>query len=509
MLIKTDQDTLQSYLSDASNMPGGSADIILIPETQAELREALIECTHKKIPMTLAGAGTGLTGARVPCGGAVISTERLTRIVSIDPNTQRAVVEPGVRLRDFQVAVEEHGLLYPPDPTERSAAMGGTVACNSSGARTFKYGATRAFVERLRVFLTNGDELVLRRGETYAHGNTLSLTSTSGTTYTLKLPAITMPDTKHVAGYFVKPNMDAIDLFIGSEGTLGAIAEIEVRLIPQPERIIAGVIFFDSFDGVMDFVEAARAASFATRAQPSGLGIDARALEYFDYHALNFVRSEYSSIPSTAVAAVWFEQEVSDATEEQLLERWYELISTHTALGDDAWFAITEKAQQELRAFRHAIPAKAYERIRELNQRKIGTDMAVPDSKFRQLYDFYIEEFTAAQLTYIIFGHIGNSHVHANIFTSSPEEFERAKAVYHRCVLKALELGGTISAEHGVGKIKRAYLQNMYGTEAVIQFAAMKRTLDPDGLLGRGTLFSEELLASIPLERLALCTTDE
>jgi D-lactate dehydrogenase (cytochrome) len=496
MLVKTDQDTLQSYLSDASNMPGGSADRILIPETQEELREALLQCASEGKAITIAGGGTGLTGARVPLGGTVISTERLNKIISIDEATLRAVVEPGVSLRDFQTAVEERGLLYPPDPTERAAAMGGTVACNSSGARTFKYGATRAFIERLRIFLPDGEELQVRRGETFASGSTLTLRAVSGKTYTLALPQITMPAMKHAAGYFVKSGMDAIDLFIGSEGTLGAIAEIEVRLLRQPERIVAGVIFFDSVDGVMNFVQEAREASLKTRANASAdggtseIGIDSRALEYFDRFALDFVRDEYPNIPQEAAAAVWFEQEVNDETEGTLLELWYELIGKYTPFMDEAWFAITEKDQEELREFRHAVPAKTYERIRELNQRKIGTDMAVPDAHFRTLYDFYTTEFTKEGLQYIIFGHIGNSHVHANIFTSNAEELDRAKAAYHRCVLKALELGGTISAEHGVGKIKRDYLRDMYGAAAIEQFAVLKRVLDPAGLLGRGTMFA-------------------
>ncbi len=491
MLTKTDQDTLQSYLSDASNMPGGSAEVILIPETQAELREAVQQCARAGQTITIAGSGTGLAGARVPMGGAVISTERLNKIVSIDAESLRAVVEPGVSLRDFQTGVEERGLLYPPDPTERAAAMGGTVACNSSGARTFKYGATREFIERLRIVLADGEELNIRRGETFAKGNILTLTSTGGKTYTLTLPAIQMPEIKHAAGYFIKTNMDAIDLFIGSEGTLGAIAEIEVRLLPQPERIIAGVIFFDAIDNVMRFVEEARAASLATRTGTSeDIGIDSRALEYFDRNALNFVRDKYPNIPADAAAAVWFEQEVSDETEERLLELWYELIGKYTPFMDEAWFAITEKDQEALREFRHAVPAKTYERIRELKQRKIGTDMAVPDTQFRILYDFYTDEFAKEQLQYIIFGHIGNSHVHANIFTSTPEEFDHAKSVYHRCVLKSLELGGTISAEHGVGKIKRDYLCDMYGAQAMAEFAALKRSLDPEALFGRGTMFT-------------------
>jgi len=498
MLIKTDTDLIEPYLTDASNMPGGKADKVIIPESQAELREAVVRCALEGTAMTVAGSGTGLTGARVPLGGVIISTERLNRIVSIDAATKRGVVESGVLLKDYQTAAEEAGMLYPPDPTERGCSMGGTVAANSSGARTFKYGATRAFVEGLRVVLSDGEELHLKRGEVVAGGADgldLTLHSTSGKRYALRLPDITMPNIKHAAGYYVKPNMDAIDLFIGSEGTLGVIAEIETRLLVQPERIVAGVVFFDDMERLLHFVEEAREESLRNnRADTNHIdsdkssGMSSRALEFFDAKALNFVREHYPNIPEGAAGAIWFEQEVSDDTEEALLMAWYELIGNHTPFMDESWFAITEKDQEHLREFRHAVPAKTYEIVRELKQQKIGTDMAVPDQQFRALYDFYMREFAAEQLNYIVFGHIGNSHVHANIFASSPDEYARAKAVYHRCVEKALSLGGTISAEHGVGKIKRDYLKAMYGERGIEQFRAIKAVLDPQGLLGVGTM---------------------
>jgi D-lactate dehydrogenase (cytochrome) len=319
-----------------------------------------------------------------------------------------------------------------------------------------------------------------------------------------------MPNIKHAAGYYVKPNMDAIDLFIGSEGTLGVIAEIETRLLVQPERIVAGVVFFDDMERLMHFVEEAREQSLRNNRADDNraddnraddnraddnranshehTGMSSRALEFFDAKALNFVRERYPNIPEGAAGAIWFEQEVSDDTEEALLMAWYELIGNHTPFMDESWFAITEKDQEHLREFRHAVPAKTYEIVRELKQQKIGTDMAVPDQQFRALYDFYMREFAAEQLNYIVFGHIGNSHVHANIFASSPDEYTRAKAVYHRCVEKALSLGGTISAEHGVGKIKRDYLKAMYGERGIEQFRAIKAVLDPQGLLGVGTM---------------------
>ncbi len=488
MLIKTDPDLIESYLTDASNFAGGSADEVIIPETQDELREAVQRCAAEGKLMTLAGTGTGLAGGRVPFGGAIISTERLNRIVLIDTVTKRGIVEPGVILREYQEAVQRTGLLYPPDPTEGGCTMGGTVAANSSGARTFKYGATRAFVERLRIILADGEDLKIRRGDMVANGHQLTLTATSGRRYSITLPAITMPDIKHAAGYFVKPNMDAIDLFIGSEGTLGAVAEIETRLITEPERIFSGVIFFDDLNKLMSFVDEARTASISHANGNAEISISSRALEFFDAKALDFVREEYPNIPKGVAGGVWFEQEVTDDNEEALLNAWYELIGRYTSLMDESWFAITEKDQEELRAFRHAIPAKTYERIRELGQQKIGTDMAVPSQNFRELYGFYLNEFASESLNYIIYGHIGNSHVHANIFTSSPEEFARAKAVYNRCVQKAIALGGTVSGEHGVGKIKREYLRQMYGDSGIAGFRALKDVLDPQGLFGKGTM---------------------
>jgi D-lactate dehydrogenase (cytochrome) len=246
------------------------------------------------------------------------------------------------------------------------------------------------------------------------------------------------------------------------------------------------VIFFDDIERLMSFVDSARAASLSGSAD----GISSRALEFFDARALDFVRDQYPNIPAAAAGAIWFEQEVTDESEEALLTAWYELIGEHTPLMDESWFAITEKDQEDLRAFRHAVPAKTYEAIRERNQQKIGTDMAVPSEHFRALYGFYVEEFAKEQLNYIIYGHIGNSHVHANIFTTSPEEYARAKTVYNRCVSKALELGGTVSAEHGVGKIKRDYLAQMYGEQGIAGFRALKAVLDPQGLFGRGTMMA-------------------
>src|SRR5438270_9680248 len=170
MLVKSEQDEIQSFLADASNTAGGRAERVLFPESAEEVARALAGAARERTPVTVAGAGTGIVGGRVPFGGVVLSTQRLNRIGEIvrEGVGGRATVGAGVVLADFQREVRARGLLYPPDPTESSCFVGGTVATNASGARSFKYGPTRAYVRRLKVALATGDLLDVRRGENFA-----------------------------------------------------------------------------------------------------------------------------------------------------------------------------------------------------------------------------------------------------------------------------------------------------------------------------------------------------
>ncbi|HVZ40979.1 MAG TPA: FAD-binding oxidoreductase [Candidatus Kapabacteria bacterium] len=490
MFIKQDQDEIIGFLKDASNMPGGWAERVYFPECEDDVVAALAECRARGTPATAAGAGTGLAGGRVPFGGAVIATSRMNAILRIDADRMRGVVQPGVILGEFQQETERLDLLYPPDPTERTCFMGGTVATNSSGARTFKYGPTRAFIERIRVILADGDRMEIPRGRFIADGYNLSVRTEAGRVIELEVPRYTMPPIKHAAGYYARPGMDAIDLFIGSEGTLGIVTEIETRLIPLPRRLFSGIVFFADEPSTLAFVDEARERSTASRTGAAAGDIEARALEYIDWNALNLIRDRFPSIPDTAHGgAIWFEQETTEESEERLLELWYELIVKHAALADDSWFGIGLEDQKRMRAFRHAVPESVYEQISEHGQTKIGTDMAVPVERFAELLAFYRAQFAEHGLRNVIYGHIGNCHLHANIFTGSPAEHELAVAVYRRLVERALAMGGTISAEHGVGKLKKPYLVAMYGEEGIAGMRRVKKALDPWGILGSGTMF--------------------
>lgn len=488
MIIKTSSDEIENYISDASNFRGG-CDAVYIPEASDEIPAVLKKANADKTPVTISGNGTGLTGARVPLNGILISTEKLNRIIEINTEQKYIITEPGVILDTLQKEVNERKLLYPPDPTEWNCFIGGTIATNASGEKTFKYGPTRNFVEELEVILATGEIIDLKRNEYKASGNKLKMVTRSGKELEITIPDINMPDVKNASGYYLKEGMDAIDLFIGSEGTLGIVTKIKLRLVDLPENILSSVIFFDSEDDAISLIEEAREISYKTRSENSD-SIDALALEFMDENCLDFLRSDYSQIPSDAKASVWFEQETTKENDEKLFNDWASLIARHKGSTETAWFAFSEKDKRNLEEFRHSVSAKANEFIARQNVKKLGTDVAVPDNAFKKFYKECKSLVIESGLRFIAYGHFGNSHLHLNMLPSNEEEYDRGKEIYRKICKNAVGLGGTISAEHGVGKLKKEYLEMMYGKENVGKMAEVKRILDPNLILGQGTLFN-------------------
>ena len=287
-----------------------------------------------------------------------------------------------------------------------------------------------------------------------------------------------MPVTrKNASGYFVAPGMDAVDLFIGSEGTLGVICEVETRLLPSLKAAEWCRLFADEAD-VLALVAEAR-----TR-------VDARALEFFDQESLNFLRQKYPEIPSTGSGGDIF-RAGDECSLKSVLNEW---MSVGPASYPIRGLRRSEQDQARLREFRHQ-PVLMNEWFARYNQRKVSTDMAVSDEAFPGLFRLYKETLQSSGLRYTIFGHIGDNHVHVNILPRDESEGAHARELYVQFLKHAASVGGTLSAEHGVGKLKRDYLRYFYSDDQLREMAALKRAFDPNGILGRGNIFPEELLS--------------
>jgi FAD/FMN-containing dehydrogenase len=429
---------------------------LIVPVDEAGVASALREASAAGVPVTVAGGGTGITGGGVPLGGWVLSVEKLNRL-EIHPGY--AIAGAGVPLRDLQAAAQRSNQFYPPDPTENSAFLGGTISTNASGSRSFRFGATRRWVQGLHVVLADGHQLALSRGD--------AIDFDPGA---IPLPAVT----KNTAGYLLRPGMDWIDLFVGSEGTLGVVTEARVGLLPAPPAVLAGVVFFAEDDAALDAVDRWRST-------------DARMLEYLDRASLELLRARFSEIPSTAQAAILFDQALTSEDDPEV-DRWLDRIQAAGAFEEESWFALSAADRERFRQFRHALPELVNDTVRRSGALKMNTDYAVPVTRNREMLAYYRRhlerEFPGR---YVIFGHIGDAHVHVNIF-SDPANPTPATDLLRDFAREAVALGGTVSAEHGLGKRKRHLLELQYSPADLERMRAVKRRLDPGNILGRGTL---------------------
>jgi len=443
---------------DASGFKGW-AERVIIARDEQEVLDALREAAKTETQVTIAGAGTGLAGSRVPQGGWVISLERFKKL-EIEKGFAR--VGPGVSLLELRDAAGKTGQFYAPDPTEITASMGGTIATNASGSRSYMFGATRRHVLALRVATMDGQVRWYRRGEAID----------------FDVPKLRMPDVrKTTAGYRLSPGMDWVDLFCGSEGTLGVVLEAEVALLPIPKEIFAGVIFFASDEAALDAVVVWR-----------GVG-ELRMLEYADVDALDMLRVRYPEIPKQAKAALLMEAEGDD------IEGWEQRLTDSHALVEASWFAVDAKDRERFRAFRHAMPELIIDTMRKRGFLNMGTDYAVPIAREREMMAFYRERLTKEMPgSSMIYGHVGDAHLHVNMLPRTEEEAVKSAALVKEFAAKAAELGGTVSAEHGLGRRKAGLLKLQYSEEEIEMMKAVKQRMDPLWLLGRGTLFGEGAL---------------
>nr|MDO8134182.1 FAD-binding oxidoreductase [Candidatus Njordarchaeum guaymaensis] len=502
-------------LYDESRLTG-FADSISFPTTEEELRDHLAQMSSMKKPVTLQGMRTGITGGAVPNGGHVINLSRMNRILGLRRDSQQGAfflrLQPGVLMReqiwpamlkkefdtagwseDSLKALDEFRssgtYFFPPDPSEPTISIGGMTACDSKGARSFLYGPVRKYVERLRIVLPDGSTLDLRRGGHKALGRSFSVKTDAGRLIEGQLPTYKMPNVKNSAGYYVKDDMDLIDLFIGSEGTLGVFSEVEVRLIPMPAVMWGIMVFLPSEEAAIRFVKAIRT-----------YGKTPACIEFLDCHSLDFMQENSKNFPHiseewhTAVYVEYYGRD-QDEVEKAVMEMSERMVQCG-GRDDWTWVGSGWSDLYNFKQIRHALPELVNGKIAELKNKepritKLGTDLAVPDSHLDEMMSLYHKGLDKRGFNYLMFGHIGDNNIHVNIIPKNFEEYEAGWKLHLEWAKAAVKMGGTVSAEHGIGKLKPTLLKIMYREHEIRQMQQIKRCFDPENILNPENIFGE------------------
>lgn len=464
---------------------------------------------------------TGIAGEAVPGdGGSVISLGGLSRFLAAGKDREEYYVrvEPGMSLalltgllmkKDFDrcsdLTEDERlnlkqikgnnslALWFPVNPTETSAHIGGIVETNASGARTFRWGATRDWVRGINVILADGRQLTISRGEVVAENGLFQLKQSDGSVTEIQIDGFTLPKTKSTLGYPLKQDMDLVDLFIGSEGTLGVIVGVELKIVPKASSVIGMLVTVPEEQAALSLVEALRVNQ--------ALRFD--AIEYFDSATLQLLKEKKeidgagSHIPDLANwegCGIYLEfSGTEEATEEACMSLEEVLEGVGLSL-DDTWAAMEPSEMAAQRLFRQAVPEAVNSIIGQRKREhpglhKVGTDMAVPDDKLRGVFAMYREGLKQYGMESVIFGHIGDNHVHVNLLPQNMEELAQAKKLYLHWAKEIVRMAGAVAAEHGIGRIKKEMLAVQYPQQTLDSMRKVRKCFDPEGMFGAGVLF--------------------
>ena len=449
-VVTSDGAVREAHAADASGLRL-VPEAVARPSSEAEVLEVLRGACADRRPITAAGGQSSTTGASVTDRGLLLSLRALDDVLDVDPVRRVVRVGAGALLGDVQRTLAEHDLFFAPDPTsEEESTVGGAIACNASGARTLRYGATRAHVSALRVALIDGRLLDLRR---------------SGLE-------------KNTAGYaFVH---DMVDWFVGSEGTLGVVLEAELLLQPRPAVVVGLALPFSDERSALAFVVAARESA----------ALRPRCLEYLDARAAALYRG--GTDEADGARTMVYLEDIPRRDAEPDYDAWLALAAAHGALVDDAEVYDGPAALRQARWKRHAVPATMNERgarYRAAGGRKVSTDWAVP-------YPLLADTLATARRLAdqhglappVCYGHAGNGHPHQNFIARDAAELERVEQCVEATLRQVLAVGGTVSAEHGIGKLKRRWLPLQLAPLQIGAMRALKRELDPLGLLAPGNI---------------------
>ncbi len=522
-------------LKDESNLKGGIPARIYFPENVADVRAAVREVRMMGGRITTSGARTGIVGGAVPFDGDnLLCLEKMKAGASLartGDGSWAVSVSPSLTLqelasfladgRNAAVAGSPYGLFYPVDPTETTASLGGNVSTNASGARSFLYGPTRNWVVGMTVVLADGSMARLARhgGRCGAPRRPLEKQSRgarpakaagsspaaviaihrymeegAGEETTVRMPLVALPKAKHAAGYWMAPDMDALDLFIGAEGTLGIVASVDLALVEKPAVTVGLCAFLEDQAVFLEFLSRMKAAK---RFSPA-------ALEYMDGNSLRLLeefRREsgaacgYPAFPTGKQGMVYVEADCAEPmSADAALEEMAGILEGLRIREDSTWAAADEEGLEAMRRLRHALPERVNAEIARRASAvdgisKLSTDLSVTEQSFEVMLEDYSRVMAEYGLPYVLFGHAGDCHLHLNILPATLEDMKRGREICLSLARRAVELGGSVSAEHGIGRLKKYLLPVQFGLEDLEAMRSIKEQLDPQGIFNPGVMW--------------------
>ena len=434
----TEETALRVYAEDDSQSEACMPDVVVVAESREDIAAVMRIAQEREVPVTPRAGGSGRTGGAVPvAGGIVLATHKLDKVIDVDRENLTAVVQPGVVLGNFHALVEKENLFYAPDPNSADmCCLGGNVAENAGGPRAFKYGSTRDHVLGL--------ETVFMGGKTMRVGKRT---------------------VKGVTGY------DVTALLVGSEGTLGVFTDITLRLLPKPAQVATLLALYTDVH-----------AAGASVSRLIAAGLVPRCIEMMDSATLQAVRAAGNAIDDRAGAMLLIEVDGEDA--EAQLER------LGNALGDAAGtidLVVAQDSAQRARLW-SARKSLSYA-TRKMATHKIAEDVVVPRSRISALLAKTDEIAAREKIRALTYGHAGDGNLHVNFLWDTPDEEPRVAKAVESLMRETIELGGTLSGEHGVGLAKAPYLHFEQSEDLIQLQKDVKKVFDPKNLLNPGKIF--------------------
>jgi D-lactate dehydrogenase (cytochrome) len=507
-LIQPLQDRHRDYLKDESRT-SGKAESISFPENEVEVQAIVKTLLEQQTPITVQGSRTGITGGAVPTCGHILNLSKMTRVTGLELGQDGEFcirVQPGISLSELNDLIysgrfdsngwsqnDLHALeafktaarqFWPPDPSERSASIGGIGAMNSRGICAHHYGSARNHIKSIRVVDANGEiHSITREQYVFSQG----VCPLPGGREIHVDPASLQPES---------PN-DLMELYLGSEGMFGVITELTLSLKPLPAELWGIVFFFEAQSRAVDFIEA-----IAQREKEES-NTDMVAIEFMDQTTLECIR-EYKQVNSLLnnipdwdtrfVSAVYTEIHGDNSDEAQALcEMLLETAAAYDSDPDTTWAFYGEIEIEQARLFRAAAPEAVnllIDKARIVDSRitKLGTGMRLQKGCLADVLEMYSRDLKAHGLKAAIFGHAADGHLHVNILPRDYRQFDRGKALIQNWATKISSGGGRVVKEHGVGKLKKDLFRSSPLSKRLIVMSSIKQQLDPNGLWNPGNM---------------------